>query len=145
MPKIKLKEHEKYNYEYWTTIKVRDINYGRHLGNDALVGLLHEARLDLFHSFGCNELDLGDGKTGIILGDLAVQFKSQGYMFDKITIGIRIAEIKNASFRIFYRIKKEENILALAETGIITFDYEENMISEIPGIFLEKLNSTFND
>ena len=37
------------------TVRVTDMNYGRHLGHDALVSLLHEARMQAFWSFDCND------------------------------------------------------------------------------------------
>lgn len=38
------------------TVRVTDMNYGRHLGHDALVSLLHEARMQAFAA-----LDLPSG------------------------------------------------------------------------------------
>ena len=33
-------------------VRITDINYGRHVGNDALLGLLHEARLRFWRISG---------------------------------------------------------------------------------------------
>src|SRR4030042_2545708 len=116
MPKIKLKAQDKYEFEYKVTIQVRDINYGGHLGNDALVGLTHEARINMLRTLGCSELDLGDGKTGIIMGDLAVNYQGEGFMFDDLIIYSHIDEIGAHSFRIFHHITKGDKTIALAET-----------------------------
>lgn len=141
MPKIKLKVCEKYEYEYLTRVNIRDINYGGHLGNDSLVGILHEARVDLFNRLGCSELDLGDGKTGIIMIDLAVNFKNEAFLFDHIIVYTHIDEISNASFRIFHKIIREKDniLIALAEIGLVCFDYKKRSISDIPEEFLQKI------
>ncbi|HOJ64326.1 MAG TPA: thioesterase family protein [Spirochaetota bacterium] len=141
MPKIKLKECENYEYQYSTRINIRDINYGGHLGNDSLVGILHEARIDLLNKMGFSELDLGDGKTGIIMSDLAVKFIKEGFLLDEIIVYSHIDEISNASFRIFHKIVrvKDNALLALAETGIVCFNYKEKAISDIPEAFLQKI------
>ncbi len=139
MPKIKLTEQEQYKYEYQTTIKIRDINYGGHLGNDALVGILHEARLDMLNKLDCSELNLGDGKTGIIIADLAVNYKNQGYLFDEITVVLSIGELTKSSFRLFYKILKNNELIALAENGIVAFDYEKNAIAKVPEEFKSKI------
>lgn len=141
MPKSKLKVQEKYEFEYGKTLQVTDINYGGHLGNDALVGITHEARVNLLRTLGCSELDLGDGATGIIMADLAVNYLGEGFMFDDIKVLSHIDEISTHSFRIFHHMLKEDKTIALAETGIIAFDYNERRITEIPRAFLDSLNN----
>ncbi|MFC1567496.1 hypothetical protein ACFL3R_01495 [Thermodesulfobacteriota bacterium] len=47
MPRIKLDPQERYQHTYETTIEVTDLNYGNHMGNDALVGIIHRARVHL--------------------------------------------------------------------------------------------------
>jgi acyl-CoA thioester hydrolase len=141
MPKIKLKKQDNYEFEYKTTLQVTDINYGGHLGNDTLVGITHEARVNLLRALGFSELDLGDGKTGIIMADLAINYLGEGFMFDEITVYSHIDEISSASYRIFHYIASNEKTIALAETGIIAFDYNERCIVEIPKSFIEALNN----
>jgi len=124
-----------------TQIKVRDLNYGAHLSNDALVGILHEARIDFLHQMNCTELDLGDGATGIIMRDLVVNYKAQGYLLDDMVIHSHIGELSTASFRVFHKIMGTERMIALAETGIVTFRYQDNTIAEVPAAFLSRLAS----
>ena len=78
MPKTKLKEQPFYPFHYETSLKIRDINYGNHLSNDAVVGLLHEARIHMLQQLECSELNLGDSKTGTMIADLVVNYKKQG-------------------------------------------------------------------
>lgn len=145
MPRVKLHPQPIYEFHYELTLQVRDINYGGHLGNDALVGLLHEARINLFHSLGLSEMNLGDGQTGIIMADLVVNFVEEGFMLDRLDIGSHIGEVTKHSFRIFHRLDKGDKILALAETGLIAFNYTKRKIAPIPASFqqaLEKLTPT---
>jgi len=141
MPRVTLNEQSRYEFQYETTIKTTELNYANHLGNDALVGMLQDARVQLFKTLGFRELDLGDGKTGIIIGDLVVNFKSEGFLFDNIKIECHIDEISTKSFRIFYRIRKvpENNLIALAETGLVAFDYTQRQVSELPLEFVKSL------
>lgn len=139
MPRIRLKEQDKYEFYYETTIKVRDINYGNHLSNDALIGLLHEARIDLLLNMGLGELDLGNGTTGLILSDLAVNYRNQGYMNDKIMVHTHIGDLSTSSFRFYYKVTRGETILALAESGMAAFNYDTNSLDELPEPFLKKI------
>lgn len=140
MPKIKLAKRNNYEFKYNVILQVTDINYGGHLGNHALVGIIHEARVNMLNILGCSEFDLGDGKTGIIMSDLGVNYLGEGFLFDNLVVYSNIDEISNASFRIFYKVMKKDKIIALAETGIIAFNYNEGHIVEIPQEFLNVLN-----
>ena len=139
MPRVKLQLQPTYEFHYEVTLQVRDINYGGHLGNDALVGLLHEARINLLHGLGLSEMNLGDGQTGIIMADLVVNFLEEGFMLDRLAIDSHIGEMTQRSFRIFYRITKGDKILALAETGIVAFDYAQRKIVPVPAPFRQTL------
>ncbi|MBT4285837.1 MAG: thioesterase family protein [Deltaproteobacteria bacterium] len=139
MPKIKLKEQALYPFQYATSLKIRDINYGNHLSNDAVVGLLHEARIHMLQQLECSELNLGDSKTGIMIADLVVNYKKQGYLGDEIIIYLNINEISKRSFRVFYKIKRGDELIVLAETGIVTYNYQAESIAKIPELFLSRL------
>lgn len=140
MPRVKLQLQPTYEFSYEVTLQVRDINYGGHLGNDALVGLLHEARINLFNSLSLSEMNLGDGQTGIIMADLVVNFLEEGFMLDRLHIDSHIGEMTQRSFRIFHRLSKRDKILALAETGLVTYNYAERKIAPIPASFRQALD-----
>lgn len=139
MPRVKLEEQPDYEFHYEVTLQVRDINYGGHLGNDALIGLLHEARLALLRQLGCTEMTLADDQTGIILGDLVVNYRAEGFMFDRLNLDSHLGEIGRNSFRIFHRVTRDKTLIALAETGIVTFNYRERKIVPVPEGFINRL------
>ncbi|MFC1825781.1 thioesterase family protein [Thermodesulfobacteriota bacterium] len=140
MPRIKLDPQERYQHTYETTIEVTDLNYGNHMGNDALVGIIHRARVHLLQRLGAGETNLGDGKTGILLTDLAVNYKGEGFLFDKLIVESTIGELRPKGFRMFHRITTEQNrLIALAETGIVAFDYHKRKVAPIPESFVSKI------
>jgi acyl-CoA thioester hydrolase len=139
MPRIKLKERPFYTFCYKTLLKIRDINYGKHLSNDAVVSLLHEARIYMLQHLGFSEQDLGDGKTGTMMADLAVNYIKEGFLGDKIKIHLNIEEISKKSFRIFYKIERGRDLIVLAETGIVMVDYQAKSTATIPEMFLTTL------
>jgi acyl-CoA thioesterase FadM len=139
MPRVQLQVQPNYEFEYQTTIQTRDLNYAGHLGNDSLVSLIQEARVALFQELGFRELDLGDGKTGIIIGDLVINFKAEGFFGEHVVIQSHIDDVNEKSMRIYHKVvkKNDDTVLALVETGIISFDYESRKISIFPAKFLE--------
>lgn len=54
------------------TVRITDINYGNHLGNDALVSIIHEARVKWLYLNGYTELNI-EG-AAIIMGELLVNY-----------------------------------------------------------------------
>ncbi len=138
---VRLKEQETYEYEYEKIVQVGDINYGGHLGNDALVRILHEARINMLHSMGFTELDLGDGETGIIMAELVVNFKAESFMMDRISVFCHVGEISNISFRMYYKVTDEDKLIAIAETEIVSFNYTKKQIADVPTAFINALKS----
>jgi acyl-CoA thioester hydrolase len=135
MPRIKLQEQPYYEFTYQITIQVGHINYSGHLGHDSIMRILHEARANMLHTLGLDELDLGDGKTGVIAGDTVVTFKSEGFMFETLCVESHIGEISTDDFRVFHRITRTGQLVALAEVGLIGFDYSTRTIGPIPETF----------
>lgn len=139
MARIKITFPEKFLYETETDIRISDINYGDHLGNDSVLSLAHEARLRFLKSLGYTEKNI-DGK-GIIMTDAAIVYKSEGYHGDTLKIRIAADDINNLGFDLIYKfIRASDNKeIALVKTGIVFFDYERKKITSLPPDFAKKL------
>lgn len=141
MARIKLTPLNQYQSVYQTAVEVTDINYGNHLGNDALVGIIHRDRVHFLQRLGASEINLGDEKTGILLADLVVNYKGEGFLFDKLVVESSIGEVRSKGFRMFHRITTEQGrLIALAEAGIVAFDYHKKKVVRIPEPFFSKIS-----
>jgi len=141
MPRIKLHEQPHYGFRYEVTLQPRDINYGGHLGNDALVTLIGEARVNLLNTIGCSEGDLGDGRTAIIMADLVVNYCAEGFLCDVLCIDTHVGELSRHGFRLFHRVTRDNRVIALVETGLATFDYQQRKIAPVPDTFIQALGT----
>lgn len=140
MARVKLAPLDHYQSIYETTVEVTDLNYGNHLGNDALVGIIHRARVNFLNRLSASENNLGDGQTGIILADLIVNYMGESFLFDKLCVESSIGEVRSKGFRMFHRITAlEGRIIALAETGIVAYNYHKRKIAGIPESFVSKI------
>jgi acyl-CoA thioester hydrolase len=123
-------------------VRITDINYGNHLGNDALVSIVHEARMQWLVSNNFSELNIGG--ASLIMGDLAVEYKVESFYGDILNIAISIGEITKLSFEIFYEITTTRNdkkiLIANAKTGMVCFDYDARKVTSIPEIFGQMIN-----
>ena len=127
------------DFSFSTDVRVRisDINYGNHLGNDALLSLVHEARLQFLQSRGFSELDI-DG-CGLILTDAVILYKSQGFHGDLLTILAAVGDFNKYGCDFFFKIiqKNSGKELARAKTGIVFFDYNRQKMASVPAAFLD--------
>lgn len=139
MPRIKLSALDRYAFRWEYTIGVRDLNYGGHLANDALAGILQEARVRALDELGYTELNLGDGQTATIMGDSVINFLGEGHLLNTLSIETHFAELRARNLRCFHRVSGPQGPVALAEAGIIGFNYGTRKVVAFPVAFLEKL------
>ncbi len=115
-------------------VRITDINYGNHLGNDSLVSIIHEARVKWLKNHNYTELNVAG--AGLIMSDLMVEYLNESFYGDILNIAIAPGEISKASFELFYSIqtKREENniLIAKAKTGMICYDYNNKKVIAIP-------------
>ena len=138
--RLTLPEHKIFTTKI--AVRITDINYGNHLGNDALVSMLHEARMQWLTSLNYTELNIEN--AALIMADLAVEYKSESYYGDVFLIDIFIGEITKVSFEIFYNIytmrKGESILIAKAKTGMVCYDYDAKKVVNIPEEFALLIN-----
>jgi acyl-CoA thioesterase FadM len=120
------------------TIKVRvrigDINYGNHVGNDAFVAIIHEARMQWLQGYGYTELDI-EG-MGLIMSDLSLEFKNECYYGEEIEITIYASDVGRVNFDLYYSLntsrKGVDVLLANAKTGMVSYDYNQKKVAQVP-------------
>lgn len=132
---------QKLPFETIIPIRVTDLNYGGHLGNDALLSLIHEARMQFLAAHGFTELDAGG--ASFIMGDCAIVYKAEGFYGQRLRVQVGAGEYTRVGFDIYYRflIEGEEKLLAEAKTGIVMFDYKARKVVSVP----EQLKAALED
>lgn len=140
MSAIKIEQQASYPFKTEIEVRVTDLNYGNHLGYDHLLGLAHQARIELFKVLNADEMNLGDGATGIIVADMGVNYRGEAFLGDVLIFEISAVDIKLGSFRLAHRVKKQDGgNVALMEIGCVAFDYKERKPCKLPQTFKDKL------
>jgi len=139
MPRVALTEQQSYEYSHTLTVRTTDINYVGHLGNEALLGLVHEARACFLKVLNFNTIVGNKQRVGLIIADLAVNFKAEAFAHDQLAVDCQIDELREKSFRLFHRIRCGEQVIALVETGVVAYDYQTGHVVLLPDIFLTEL------
>jgi acyl-CoA thioesterase FadM len=143
MARIKIEIPENEIAKVQIKVRISDINYGNHVGNDAFVTIIHEARLQWLQQNNFTEMDVAG--TGLIMSDLAFEFKNQAFYGEEISITISSGEISRVSFELFYQLttnRNNENILlAKAKTGMVCFNYQLKKVAAVPNALMDILNA----
>jgi len=141
MARVKIELPEKFIFKTEIPIRISDINYGGHLGNDAVLSIAHEARLRFLKQHNFTELDAGG--AGIIMVDAAIQYKAEGFYGDIIKVEIAVADITEVGCDLVYRCtnKNTGTVIAIVKTGIVFYDYDKKKVVSVP----EKFRAIIND
>ncbi len=143
MARIRIDLPEKFFFSCFLPVRITDINYGNHVGNDAFISILHEARVQFLASIGYSELNI-DG-NGLIIADLEIVFKSQSFYGDVLKVEIATENITNTSFDLYYQISTEREItivIAKAKTAQVCYNYQHKRIAKLSDKFIEAIGST---
>lgn len=131
------------HFPFATEIQVRvtDLNYGNHLGNDALLGLLHEARVQFYKSYGYSEINL-EG-FGTIMTDCVLLFKGEAFLGDVLKIEVAVGEFNKYGFDVFYKVTEKHSVkwIAQAKTGICCFDYVTRKLVSLPAEVISRFST----
>ena len=142
MARIKIELPTTFNFSIAIPIRITDINYGGHVGNDTILSLIHEARVQFLKLYGYEELKFGG--VGLIMSDASIEFKNEVFYGDIIKASVAIENFSKASFDIFYKLEKESDeklqLVATAKTGMVCYDYKAKKVVPIPTEVIKKLN-----
>jgi len=140
MARVKIELPKEFIFKTEIPTRISDINYGGHLGNDAVLSIAHEARLRFLKQHNFTELDVGG--AGIIMVDAAIQYKAEGFYGDIILVEIAVADISGVGCDFIYRCtnKNTGTVIAVVKTGIVFYDYDKKKIVSVPEKFVAILN-----
>ena len=130
---------DKHTYAGTYTIRIGDINYGGHMGNDKALLLFHDARLHFLGQFGFSESDIGG--PGIIMNEAHVYFKKEVFMGDELRVYVQIEDLSGVSFVLHYTVIRNEDEVLHGNTRLISFDYEKRKVVKIPEAFILSVTS----
>lgn len=121
------------------SIRITDLNYGGHVGNDSFLSLIHEARQQFLRSHGYAELAIAG--TGLIMADVAIEFKKELNYGDVVKISVAADGFDKFGFDLFYKMELENGALAgKAKTGMLCYDYSAKKLVAVPAQVTEKLS-----
>jgi len=143
MARIKIELPEHFSFTTEIPVRITDLNYGAHVGNDTILSLIHEARMQWLTKLGYTS-ELNIEGIGLIMADAGIEFKSELFYGEKIFASVAVAGLTKIGFDVYYKLEKgnsvDRSLIALAKTGMLCFDYQKRKLVSVPDLFRGKLN-----
>lgn len=141
MARLKLIIPSQFSFITQIPVRITDVNYGGHVGNDAILSIIHEARMQYLQANGYSEVSF-EG-AGLIMSDVAIDFKNEVFYGDTIIVHITANDFSKVGFDIVYKLEKIKDdktiTVALAKTGMVCYDYQARRIAAVPEAAVSKL------
>jgi acyl-CoA thioesterase FadM len=126
-------------FETTMEVRITDLNYGNHVGNDVFLRFAQEARVRWLTQWGLSEKDIGG--IGLILTEAHLLFKAQAFYGDLLKISMHCENISHASFDLVYRMTRDSQAIVTMHTKMAGFDYTQQKVRAFPEAFRHYLKS----
>src|ERR1700722_7432073 len=102
MPKTKLILPERFPFTVEIPVRITDLNYGGHVGNESILSLIHEIRVQFLRHHGYGAFDLAG--VGLIMPEVAIEFRNQLFYGDTLWASVAATEFSRVGFELFYKL-----------------------------------------
>lgn len=139
MPRIQIALPEIFTFTTDVPIYIGHINYGHHLDNAALLGLVSEARVRFLRSMGYGELDV-EG-VGLVVTDAAIQYRAEAFHGQTLRFLMAADDFNKYGCDFVYVVTDAESgrEVARGKTGILFFDYSARRPVSVPEAFRARI------
>lgn len=120
-------------------VTIDQINYAGHVGVDAYLAIVHEARLRWLKSHGLSELNLGNN-IGYVITKASMRYKALSFHGDVLIVECSCGNLQKNTVDFFYKVIKRDSgkVAAIGETTHAFFDQELERIANPPQKFVDK-------
>jgi acyl-CoA thioester hydrolase len=144
MNRIKIELPLHFPFSTMFTIRISDLNYAGHVGNDSFLSLIHDARERFLKAHGYTELSIAG--VGLVMADVAIEYKKELHHSDRVKISVAAGGFDKLGFDVFYLLELEtenKNIIAgKAKTGMICYDFTQKKRMPVPQEVATRLNNS---
>ena len=125
-----------YPFSVMIPVRITDINYGKHLGHVATIGIFHHARVLFLNDNGFDEMNIQG--YGVILLNSHYSFKKEARFNNQLLVNVGIGEFSKLKFNFIYQAldKDTGDIISEGSEEHVLFDYEKRKVAKLPDLFL---------
>ncbi|MFM7646275.1 MAG: thioesterase family protein [Sphingomonadales bacterium] len=141
MSSLKAKLPPRFSFVCEIPLRITDLNYGGHVGNDRVLALLQEARVQFLASKGYSELQIEE--AGLILTKAELELRIELHYGNPITVYVEPENFTSKGFDLFYKLETIINgksaTAVLAITTMVCYDYHNKKVISLPHQAKQKL------
>lgn len=139
MPRLRLDLPAVLPFRTQIAVRITDLNYGGHVGNDTVLSLVHEARMQFLAWMGYSEQSI-EG-AALIMADAQIVYRSEGRYGDLLTADVGFGEIDGVSFEIFTLLTHAATgkEVARVKTTLVCFDYAARRPLPVPAALRDRV------
>lgn len=134
MARIKVDLPDQFSFSTIIPVRITDLNYGGHVGNDTILSIIHEARVQFLQHHGYEELKMAG--VGLIMSDVGIEFKQELFYADQVKVSVTAHDFSKVAFDLYYKLEKDTAgktvLVAAAKTGMVCYDYEKKKVAAVP-------------
>jgi acyl-CoA thioester hydrolase len=129
-------------FETKYVLRIDDINYGGHMGNERALVLFQDGRIKFLKALGWTEKQIGEGR-GLILVEAAIRYRREAFLDDVLLSAITVGDVKSKSFSMGFEVTREgeDEVVLEGETKMVAYDYEAKRVVELPEAFREAIEA----
>lgn len=127
---------DKFNYETEVPVRFQDLDVAGHVNNAVYVTYLEEARVDYLKDVLNVELD----ELNAVVANLEINYRRPIQELGDVTVAVRTLEPGTSSVPMEYEIRVGDEVVATAETVMVTVDYETGETYPVPDEWREPVS-----
>ena len=128
-------------YTHVETIRFGDLDAMRHLNNVVFLRYFETARIGYLRELlPEHDPSRPEGGFGLIFAECQIVYRSPGQFDEEVSIDLRVAEVKRSSFKIEFRMRAGERLLADGYGTLVGYEYEHQRSAPLPDALRERLN-----
>jgi acyl-CoA thioester hydrolase len=134
MPRTRLTLPQHFNFTTEIPLRITDVNYGGHVGNDSMLSLIHEIRVQFLRHHGYTEFQLAG--VSLIMSEVTIEYKAELFYGDVLRASVAPNEFSRAGFDLYYKLEKQVDEkwipVTFARTSMVCYDYSLKKIVTLP-------------
>lgn len=126
-------------------VRIGDINYGGHMGNDRFLLLFQDARMLFLKSLGCSEANVGEG-VALIMSQARVRYRAEAFYGETLRVKVSLTDLRATRFTLGYEVSREPEgtPVASGSTELVGFDYASRRVRALPSAFVAQARGLLN-
>ena len=121
-------------------VRFGDLDAMRHLNNVVFLRYFETARIAYIQELlPAHDPSHPEGGFGLIFAECQIFYRSPGQFDEEVTVDLRIADVRRSSFRVEFRMRVGERLLADGYGTLVGYEYEHQRAAPLPEDLKERL------